>query len=86
MSFERTPPLAISVSEESIDTDGPTLLEAANSLELLRAVYSDPGQPMHRRMRAAISALPFENPKLTVVASLRAVSEQIESFGDSQID
>ena len=44
---------------------------AASSLEFLRAIYADPGQPMQRRLRAAIAALPFENPKMAVVASIK---------------
>lgn len=50
---------------------GPQEPVATSSLDFLRSVYADPGQPIHRRLRAAIAALPFEYPKLAVVASLK---------------
>lgn len=49
----------------------PQELIATSSLDFLRSVYADPNQPMHRRLRAAVAALPFEYPKLAVVASLK---------------
>jgi hypothetical protein len=48
----------------------PEIGPAESSLECLRAVYRSPGQPVARRMRAAIACLPFEVPKLSVTANI----------------
>ena len=48
----------------------------ATSLEFLQAIYRDPNQPDTKRLRAAIAALPFEHPKLSVTAVLDS-----EGFG-----
>jgi hypothetical protein len=52
----------------------------ACSLDFLRAVYRDRGQPMQRRMRAAIEALPFERPKLAVVANVHGFADQMKEL------
>lgn len=51
-------------------SDEAECIESASSLDFLRTVYRDPNQPLARRMRAAIAALPFEHPKLSVTASV----------------
>lgn len=46
--------------------------EHEGSLHLLQKVYRDPMQPLQRRIRCAEKALPFEFPKLAVLATVPA--------------
>jgi hypothetical protein len=59
----------------NVGTERPRLREAiveigpnGMSLDLLRAVYRNPGVDLSIRMRAAVACLPFESPKLAVTA------------------
>jgi hypothetical protein len=54
----------------------------ATSLDLLQAVYRNPDVPLSVRMRAAGMAIPYEFPKLSVVASVNdpaAFAERLEA-------
>jgi hypothetical protein len=58
-----------------------TLPPEATSLDFMQAIYRDPAQPMTRRMRAAVAALPFEHPKLSVNANIdNHFADQIEEM------
>lgn len=71
MSEVIRPPLALFEPSEAFDPSPEVVLvENASPLDFLGAVYRDPGQPMHRRMRAAVEALPFVHPKLAITATL----------------
>jgi hypothetical protein len=43
----------------------------ASPLDFLCAIYRDPGQPMQRRLSAAIAAAPYVHPKLAVTANVQ---------------
>jgi hypothetical protein len=63
-------------SDEAI---GPFIGRVATSLELRQAVYKDPGQPLSMRPRAALGAIPFEHPRLTLTAQLNGTADRIET-------
>jgi hypothetical protein len=65
------PPLAsLGQSEALVPMPEVAVAPNASPLDFLSAVYRDPSQPMQRRMRAAIEALPFVHPKLAVTATI----------------
>ena len=60
--------------------------ETVNSLQYLQRIYRDPTQPHSVRMRAAIEALPFENPRLSAVAVGRLNGDDFASRLDRAVD
>jgi hypothetical protein len=64
------------------DAEDPSIGAGASSLDFLRAVYRSADQPMNRRMRAAVAALPFEHPKFAVIQTMsnsRDFAAQLEA-------
>jgi hypothetical protein len=53
-----------------IDGEGLEVPANASPIDFLCAVYRDPRQPMHRRLKAATEAAPYIHPKLSASAVL----------------
>jgi hypothetical protein len=66
--------------EEPVSADEIELTPNATSLDFMQAVYRDPSQPMTRRMRAAVAALPFEHPKLAVTENRYSFASEMEAM------
>jgi hypothetical protein len=76
-------PLGRQVAEE------PELIELApgeTSLDLLQRIYRSVKQPMTRRMRAAIEALPHEHPRLGAVAVSHLSGKDFATLLDKAIE
>jgi hypothetical protein len=60
------------VEEEDAEEFEPLPVKVPRSaLDYLQSIYRNPIEPEHRRLRAAMAALPYESPRLAVTALLR---------------
>ena len=69
--------------------DEPELIELApgeTSLDFLQRVYRSVKQPMSRRMRAAIEALPHEHPRLGAIATASMNGQDFASMLERAIE
>ena len=63
----------LSIGEaSSVEAPDVEVAPEATPLDFLRAVYMNAELPLSMRMRAAIACLPFETPKLSVVANVES--------------
>ena len=79
------PDLTVEIVDEA------TVAANASSLDFLQAVYRCADLPLATRLRAAVAALPFEHPRLSVIANIsnanlgdrleRAIARSSESPG-----
>jgi hypothetical protein len=51
-----------------LEEQGVAVPADATPIDFLCAVYRDPRQPMHRRLKAAIEAAPYVHPQLKATA------------------
>lgn len=69
--------------------DEPEVVEVASgetSLGFLQKIYRSPKQPMSRRLRAAIEALPHEHPRLGAVATANMSGQDFASLLERAIE
>jgi hypothetical protein len=72
---------ALSRFDDEID-----LSPGETSLSFLQKIYRSPAQPMSRRLRAAMAALPHEHPKLGAIATLSINGDDFASQLDRAIE
>jgi hypothetical protein len=83
---ERTPSQLLAQRQRLIDEMSEEETPVADTaLDLLQAVYRSLQQPLSVRMRAAAMALPFESPKLAVIATNTMSGERFAELLDRAI-
>jgi hypothetical protein len=85
----RMPPLATINVEAVARDEGEELLELGpgeTSLTFLQRVYRSVRQPMSRRLRAAIEALPHEHPRLGAITTAQMNGNDFASMLEKAIE
>ncbi len=62
------------------------LAPGETSLSFLQKIYRSPAQPMSRRLRAAMAALPHEHPKLGIIATTNMNGDTFATMLDRAIE
>ena len=83
---ELTPTFARDRAGECDEPEAIDLAPGETSLSFLQKIYRSPAQPMSRRLRAAMAALPHEHPKLGAIATLSMNGDTFATMLDRAIE
>jgi len=67
------------VDTDEVASNFNNVTKPATPLDLLKAVYRNPNQPIQRRIQAAIACLPFEHPRLSINANVAGLGDRIDN-------
>ena len=83
---ERSPAELILAHQKRLGQDNGREQEHIDALTYLRRIYRNPMEPTSVRIRCAVEALPYENPRLSAVAVGRLTGEDFASRLDRAVD
>src|SRR5690349_6671065 len=83
---EIAPTFARAVSNAVDEQEVIELAPGETSLDFLQAIYRSVKQPMSRRLRAAIEALPHEHPRLGAIATTSMHGQDFASLLERAIE
>jgi hypothetical protein len=83
---EIAPAFARAVSNAVDEQEVIELAPGETSLDFLQAIYRSVKQPMSRRLRAAIEALPHEHPRLGAIATTSMNGQDFASLLERAIE
>jgi hypothetical protein len=83
---DRSPAELILAHQERIGQDNGRQPEQIDALTYLRRIYRNPLEPTSVRIRCAVEALPYENPRLSAVAVGRLSGEDFAARLDRAVE